>query len=112
MEPVGKGNEETCVVGFSLSRHVRSFPFGFLRKSLIYAAYALRFLAERNGHPPLIPEGSFTTSLPVGDLDEATFMPGSTFLPVVRLRATMSSNEDDLDGWHPTVFKYFVLRCQ
>ena len=33
------------------------------------------------GHPPMIPDNSFTTKMPV-DVDENSFLPSSTSIPV------------------------------
>ncbi|KAH9925108.1 uncharacterized protein B0H18DRAFT_877465 [Fomitopsis serialis] len=59
------------------------------------------FVSDCMGHPPLIPDNSFTTRLPA-DVDEDAFGPSSTILPGV------SETGDGADKGSA----YFVLKCR
>ena len=53
------------------------------------------------GHPPLIPDNSFTTRLPA-EVDEDAFRPSSTVLP---------APSENVDGPNKSS-AYFVLKCR
>ena len=59
------------------------------------------FVSDCMGHPPLIPDNSFTTHLPA-DVDEEAFGPSSTILPAP------TENVDAPDKSSA----YFVLKCR
>lgn len=59
-----------------------------------------RFISDCMGHPPLIPDNSFTTRLPA-NVDEDQFTPSSTTLPAA------PGEEESEKGT-----AYFVLKCR
>ena len=58
----------------------------------------LRYVSDSMGHPPAIPDNSYTTKMPV-DVDEAAFSPSSSSIP------TPSSDD------HASKYFGLKLRC-
>lgn len=58
-------------------------------------------------HPPLIPPNSFTTKMPVCEVDDAQFGPGSPQLPL------LESHEDEADEHGEAGgIRYFSVKCR
>lgn len=56
------------------------------------------------GHPPLIPEKSFSTAFPATDVDDKTFGPASTHVPLPRM--------DETTGYMKDGLQYFEIKCR
>lgn len=62
-----------------------------------------RFVSDAMGHPPLIPDNSYSTRYPASGVDEEAFGPSSTWVPLVQ----------DVDEGHGSSgSRYLEVRCR
>ncbi|KAJ7594251.1 hypothetical protein C8J56DRAFT_431833 [Mycena floridula] len=62
------------------------------------------FISDAMGHPPLIPEDSFSTRYPNTNVDDRTFKPSSSRIPIPRT--------EDSSGYMKDGMQYYEVKCR